>query len=252
MRRPTPALRIRTWIVGLISLPLFSLPLYAGGEASIATATTPATIELTPFKAYYQAQFDIGVSVGGEAVRELKQLEDGSWQVSMRAKTLMASIEETSRFRLDGTTLRPDQYHYRRKVFGKTKAVDIDFQWGQGSIQSMINGVRKTLPITGETYDKVSYQLKLWPDIKAGQQEVIYTLAEKDYLRDYEFDRIGEETIDTPAGRFDTIKVARDRGEDSKRKTYIWFAKAQDHVIVKLEQIETDGKQYVLLLDRIE
>ncbi|MEH6472152.1 MAG: DUF3108 domain-containing protein [Halopseudomonas sp.] len=234
--------------------PLLFSSAQAGGE-QLPSATTPTpntSFTLKPFKAYYQAQFDLGISLSGEAVRQLKATDDGQWLISMNASAMMANINESSRFSFDQQQLRPQQYDYLRKVLGKKKRVQQRFDWADGTVVSTVKDSSTTLTLDQKTHDKVSYQIQLWHDLKAGLNEMHYTLADGSRLKELEFDRVGEETIDTPAGRFETIKVARDRGEGSARKTYIWFAKDLDHVIVKLEQIESDGKQYILLLERIE
>ncbi|MFT6916560.1 MAG: hypothetical protein ACJAWL_002900 [Motiliproteus sp.] len=227
-------------------------------SAASASPATPAIPKiatqpsLTPFKAYYQAQFDLGVSVSGEAFRELKALPDGQWQLSMTASTLMAKIEESSRFEIRHQQLRPLEYRYKRKVFMNKKQRRQLFDWSKGTLASTYKDQTRLLQISQPTYDNISYQLQLWRDLKAGLTEMSYSLADGDHLKTLQFDRAGEEFIDTPAGRFETIRVKRDRGEDSARTTRIWFAKDLENVIVKLEQIETDGKEYVLLLEHLE
>lgn len=247
----------------LLLMPVLSLlltpSLLAGGDPIPAQASASPTIpvivtqpQLSPFKAYYQAQFDLGINVSGEATRELSALPDGQWQLSMKASALMARIEESSRFEIRQQQLRPLEYRYQRKVFTNKKQLRQLFDWANGTLVSTFKEHSAVLQIEQQTYDNVSYQIQLWRDLSAGMSEMHYTLADRDQLKTLEFDRVGEEIIVTPAGQFKTIKVRRDRGEGSARKTTLWFAKGLEHLIVKLEQIETDGKQYVLLLERLE
>ena len=55
----------------------------------------------------------------------------------------------------------------------------------------------------------------------------------------------------TKAGQIDAIKVERVRDPtQSKRITVLWFAKDWDYLLVRLQQVETDGKEYnIMLLD---
>lgn len=238
---------------------------HAGGDPAppIVNSTThsaaliqpiPPFPVLAPFKAYYQAQFDLGISMEGEAIRQLQALKNGQWQLSLHAKAMIASIDESSRFQLpiQQHQIRPLQYNYQRKVLGKKKQRQLDFDWQQGTIASRYNDSSTSLALELNTLDTISYQIQLWHDLKAGKPNLEYQVADGGRVKQYRFKRLNDETITTPAGSFDAIKVARDRGKDSGRQTYIWFAKTHDHVIVKLEQIETDGKQYTLLLERIE
>ena len=54
--------------------------------------------------------------------------------------------------------------------------------------------------------------------------------------------------METALGNFKAIKLRRDRGTDSKRETWIWFAPELNYQLVKLLQTETDGKSYSLVI----
>ena len=54
---------------------------------------------------------------------------------------------------------------------------------------------------------------------------------------------------ETKAGQIDAIKVERVRDPtQSKRITVLWFAKDWDYLLVRLQQVETDGKEYNIML----
>lgn len=212
----------------------------------------PIAVKLQPFRAFYQAEFDLGIHLNGEAIRELTQADDGQWRLTMKASAIAASIDESSHFSLQQTRVTPERYHYQRKLLAKKKTIEHRFDWQQQQLISNVKGDQQQLELEPGTLDKVGLQIQLWQDIKSGATEVQYPVADGRQIKPYQFNRIGSERIQTPAGEFDTIKVARNRGDSSSRKTYIWFASEQDHVIVKLQQIEPDGKKYTLLLERLE
>ena len=65
----------------------------------------------------------------------------------------------------------------------------------------------------------------------------------------YDFRVLGTEKVETKAGRIDAIKVERVRDPtQSKRTTVMWFAKDWDYLLVRLQQVETDGKEYNIML----
>ncbi|MEH6652270.1 MAG: DUF3108 domain-containing protein [Motiliproteus sp.] len=231
------------------------------GDASAAASTEQPTAPqnnklikpLAPFKAYYQAQFDLGINVGGEAVRQLKALPDNQWQLSMNATAMVASIDESSRFEFTSDqSIKPQHYNYLRKVLGKKKHRQLDFDWQKATVNSIYNKDKHSFALEPQTLDTISYQIQLWHDVKAGLKTMNYRVADDGQIEPYRYNVVGEERVETPAGDFNAIKVARDRGEGSQRQTFIWFAQEHDHVIVKLEQIEVDGKRYTLLLERLE
>ncbi|WP_421865531.1 DUF3108 domain-containing protein [Motiliproteus sp.] len=239
-----------------VAQPMVANSTLAGTSVVSSSKAKPANpetaISLQPFRAFYQAEFDLGIHVNGEAIRELTQTADGQWQLSMKASAIAASIDESSRFALEQGRVTPQHYHYQRKLLTKKKTIEHRFDWPKQQLTSSIKGDQQQLPLQPGTLDKVGFQIQLWQDIKGGANEATYPVADGRQIKTYEFDRLGSERISTPAGEFDTIKVARDRGDSSARKTYIWFASELDHVIVKLQQIEPDGKKYTLVLERLE
>lgn len=220
-------------------------------------AHTPAQADtltpLTPFKAVYTTAFDLGVSFSGEAVRQLQSQNDGSWTFSSEASSMMAGISETTRFEyLPTRVIKPLSYRYKRKLLGKSRKASIDFDWSKGLVTTVVKDQPWKMPIPEATQDKLSYQLQLRLDLMAGKTEMHYAVADGGKLKEYRFKVTGEEEVDTPYGHYRAIRVIRDRGEDADRETLIWFAPALDYLIVRLEQTESDGKTYALLLKNLE
>jgi hypothetical protein len=78
-----------------------------------------------------------------------------------------------------------------------------------------------------------------------------YQVVDDGEVDTYDFRVLGAEKVDTKAGQIDAIKVERVRDPtQSKRITVLWFAKDWDYLLVRLQQVETDGKEYnIMLLD---
>lgn len=215
-------------------------------------APTAQAGPLTPYRAHYQAEFDLGLSFDGEAVRELKQHPDGSWELSIEASTLLASIDERSRFNATDHGLQPLQYRYQRKLLGKRRQATLTFDWAQGQVINDVQDKPWAMAVPAGTLDKVSYQLQLRRDLAAGRRELEYRVADGGHIKDYRFESLGEEAVQTPAGRYRALKVRRVRDAGSRRDTLIWFAPELDYAIVKLRQTEGKGRHYQLLLEGIE
>ncbi len=76
-----------------------------------------------------------------------------------------------------------------------------------------------------------------------------YQVLDGDEVETYDFRVLGEETVETKAGRLDAVKVERVRDPtQSKRETLLWFAKDWDFLLVQLYQVEKDGKAYQIML----
>ncbi|MNQ74052.1 hypothetical protein D3C85_888010 [compost metagenome] len=74
-------------------------------------------------------------------------------------------------------------------------------------------------------------------------------MLDGDEIETYDFRVLGEERVNTKAGVVDAIKVERVRDPtQSSRKTVLWFAKDWDFLLVRLHQVEKDGKEYQIML----
>jgi hypothetical protein len=208
--------------------------------------------DLKPFRALYESTLDVGVPLTLEAVRELRQQADGQWILTSTADAVIANIEESSRFTLNELKVVPQQYNYHRKAFGKSRDAILSFDWPNARVTNDIDNKPWHMNIPAGTLDKLAYQMQIRLDLPSGQKKLSYAVADGGNLKQYDFEVLGSESINTPAGTFNAIKVQRDRGDDAKRETFIWFAPELDYMIVKLYQIESDGKEVQLLLKKIE
>lgn len=222
----------------LIALALFALPLHA--------------LELKPFSANYTADWK-QVPVSGSASRSLVQLADGRWQLDFKASMLVASLSERSTLRQQQDSIVPLAYRLERKGLGKGKQVELDFDWSQKQVLGNDRGTPVRFALNSGIQDKSSYQLALQHDLAAGKRSMSYQVIDGDELDTYDFRVLGEETVRTQAGLLDAIKVERVRDPtQSSRKTVLWFARDWDFLLVRLHQVEKDGKEYQIMLKSAE
>jgi hypothetical protein len=214
----------------LFALTLLSLPALA--------------IELKPFSASYTADWK-QLPVSGSAERSLQALDNGLWQLNFEASMLVASLTEQSTLRVDKEVLLPQTYLYERTGLGKGKKIEHDFDWSA----KQIIGSPVRLPLNRGLLDKSTYQLALQYDVAAGTQSMSYQVVDGDEVETYDFRVLGEEVVRTKAGLIDAIKVERVRDPtQSSRKTILWFAKDWGFLLVRLHQVEKDGKEYQIML----
>jgi hypothetical protein len=219
----------------LLALALFALP---GAQAA----------DLKPYSASYTADWK-QLPMSGTAERSLTANPDGTWTLAFKASMMIASLNETSVVRQDKDTLLPQSYTFERGGLGKAKKVELDFDWSAKKITGSDRGDPVTLPLNRGVLDKSTYQLALQHDVAAGKKSMSYQVVDGDEIDTYDFRVLGEEKVATKAGTVDAIKVERVRDPtQSKRVTILWFAKAWDYLLVQLQQTETDGKEYTIML----
>ena len=205
-------------------------------------------LELKPFSASYTADWK-QVPISGTAERRLSALEGGRWQLDFEASMLVASLSESSTFRLEKNTIVPLTYRFERSGLGKGKQIEHDFDWSAKQVIGTDRGDAVRLPLNRGMLDKSTYQLVLQQDVAAGKKSMSYQVVDGDEVETYDFRVLGEDVVRTKAGLIDAYKVERVRDPtQSSRKTILWFAKDWGNLLVRLHQVETDGKEYQIML----
>ena len=206
--------------------------------------------DLQPFTASYTADWK-QLPMSGSAERSLTKNSDGNWTLNFKASMMIASLTETSTFKVENNSLLPLTYTFERGGLGKAKKVNLDFDWATKMVTGTENKDPVKLPLISGMLDKSTYQLALQRDVAAGKKSMSYQVVEGEDVDTYDFRVLGPEKVETKAGSIDAIKVERVRDPTkNKRTTVMWFAPKWDALLVRLQQVETDGKEYnIMLLD---
>ncbi|WP_312245190.1 DUF3108 domain-containing protein [Stutzerimonas nitrititolerans] len=219
----------------LLALSLLALPVQA--------------LELKPFSASYTADWK-QVPISGTAQRSLEKTDGDLWRLDFEASMLVASLNERSTFRVDGDTLLPQRYRLKRSGLGKSKNIEHNFDWDAKQVTGEDRGDPVKLPLNRGLLDKSTYQIALQEAVAAGEKSMSYQVVDGDEIETYDFRVLGEEQVSTKAGQVDAIKVERVRDPtQSKRQTILWFATEWDYLLVRLHQVEKDGKEYQIMLE---
>ncbi len=221
---------------------------------SLVLAASHAGAEPTPYRAVYKASYN-GVPISATGIRELRRTVDGQFVLSSIAKSILASVTETTTFDLGGSeTIRPLQYEYERTGIGRNRADILRFDWEAQKVVRIADQDGWERDLEPGMHDRLSYQQEMREDLLAAQRsgsdwpEMVYTVAEDDgRIREYRFRVVSEESIEVPAGQFNTIKAERVR-EHAERITHFWLAPEYDFLLVRFEQTEQDGGGFKLLL----
>ena len=219
---------------------------------AVALLALPAVnaADLKPFSASYTADWK-QLPMSGTAERSLAKEANDVWKLSFKASMMIAGITEDSTLTVDKDVLLPKTYNFERSGLGKAKKADLDFDWSSKMVTGVYDKDPVKLPLNRGMLDKSSYQLALQLDVAAGKKSMSYQVVDGDEVSTYDFRVLGSEKVETKAGQIDAIKVERVRDPtQSKRITVMWFAKDWDYLLVRLQQVETDGKEYnIMLLD---
>ncbi|MDB5979549.1 MAG: dehydrogenase [Pseudomonas sp.] len=205
--------------------------------------------DLQPYSASYTADWKQLPMSGGTAERSLVKGDNGTWTLSFKASMMIANLSEVSTLKVDKAALLPLTYSFERGGLGKSKKVDMTFDWASKMVTGTDRDKPFNVPLNTGMLDKSTYQLALQNDVAAGKKSMSYQVVDGGDVDTYDFRVLGPEKVATKAGQIDAIKVERVRDPtQSKRITVLWFAKDWDYLLVRLQQVENDGKEYNIML----
>lgn len=237
----TMAPRPERWLAAMLAL-----------GAGVALAAPP----LAPFRADYVAARN-GSDIG-EAQSALSAVEGETWEFlthtrGTRGLAALAGIEvmEKSEFRWRGRLPELVQYDYKQDAAWTSRERSLRVDAAAGSIASRDRDRSYTLAFEAGVADRHVVVLAIAAALAADAPELRFRVADKDKVEWHTYRRAGTESLETPAGTFDTIRVERVR-EKPGRTTTSWFAPAAGHVPVRILQREPDGETFELRLVRLQ
>jgi hypothetical protein len=216
-----------------------------------------AAQELPDFSANYQVMLN-GIQAG-ELKQNLSSNIDGSrkFTSATQAKGIFAFfkpdlVEEISTWTLVNHQVQPLHYLYQRSGGKNDKYLKLDFDWQSQQLYIDDKNYPWQLDLEPYTLDKLVYQLALMKDLSKDNNQYEYRIADGGKIKTYTIDVIDEETVTTPLGIINTIKLKRLRDETSKRQTILWCAPALNYLPVKLEHTEKDGTVFTAKLRQLQ
>jgi hypothetical protein len=226
---------------------LLALSLAAPGAAIADDAP------LAPFHAEYDALRN-GDALG-KTTLELSDNRDGTWTLrsetrgtSGLAKLAGIHIVETSRFRWHEGRPEAIEYSYKQDSAIKNRTRHASFANGEVAVEE--GGQTFRYAIVPGLIDRHAVTLAIATDLKRNAQAFDYKVAVKDHVEDMRYERGGNETLDVPAGKFETVLMRRvgEPGSDRKRVARSWFSEKLGWLPVEIEQSEKKGDTITLKL----
>jgi hypothetical protein len=216
--------------------------------ASLGCASvTHAENTISSFENSYTAKL-YGVSI--KVTSRLSSGSDGNYEFYFNANSFVGDITETTQLQWNATKkiFTPQHYFYKRSGLGKNREDELVFDWQNHTVTNIKRSTSKPFSAELNIQDSLSYQVQLRQDLIAERKELTYNISNGGKIRQYHFDIVGDETLETPLGAVKTLKVKR---ADTKNQaaTYAWFAKDYDYLLVRLEK-EDNGSAYTIYLSK--
>jgi len=233
-------MRASTLALGLLFSSALAAPAIAGD--TVKTLDEPSTLKA--HEASYSARYN------GIPIRSVRTfVRDGDdYVLTNKAQNFLGSISEEERFTIgDDGKLLPISYRFERSILGTKRSEKTDFHRDRNIAVNTYKGETVELPLQDEPYAPLSYQEQMRRDLQAGKENLHYEVVYRNKIRDYQYEIVRNEKLDTPIGELDTTVLKRVR-EDDERETYLWTADALGYLPVKLVQTE-DGETYEMMIE---
>jgi hypothetical protein len=108
-----------------------------------------------------------------------------------------------------------------------------------------------TVPMPPNAQDRLSFLLA-FAFTPNSAYPVSISVADGGGISSYVFEVVGQERVKTPAGEFETTKVARRKdGPEDRRSTEIWLAPSRGNIPVRILVTEKDGTRIDQVVVRI-
>jgi len=197
---------------------------------------------LATYSANYSAEFN-GLEI--KATNRIEELSPGQYRETFEARNILGKIDEEALFSLsEDHQIIPQQYSRKQSIMGVAREENQLFDWSNTLLRYTKKGQMSEIPIIVGTLDMTTHKLQLRRDLQAGKEIFSYPVISRKKLKQYTYEIVGAEVLETALGPLNTVKMQRVAAGE-KRQTTIWFAVDWEHIIVKLMRIE-DGESYFM------
>jgi hypothetical protein len=209
-----------------------------------AAAAVAAPAGLRPYEASYELVTH-GLNAGISSF-DLRQDGADTWTFVSRNRPRglfrlfsAASLTLSSHMRVGQDGVQPLLFTATSPDGGPPDA-EVHFDWEKSRATGVQEGTPIDMPVKPGVQDDLSVQIALIHALLAGHTPAGIAMFDRNGIRDYEYARVGEETLHTPLGDVPTV-VYESHKANSPRRTRFWCAPQYGYVPMQAEQ-KRDGQ----------
>jgi hypothetical protein len=155
-----------------------------------------------------------------------------------------ASLTLTSRMKVGPQGVQPLLFTAAQPD-GSDQQAEVHFDWAALRATGTVEDHRIDMALKPGVQDDQSVQIALIYALLGGHAPSGIALFDKDGIRDYEYTRVGEETLHTPMGEVPTV-VYESHKAYSPRRTRFWCAPQYGYVPMRAEQKREADVQWTM------
>ena len=186
----------------------------------------------------------------GESTRTLRSKNDQLTFTSITQSKGIAAwffdvkIVELSKLIFAKNTLQFHYYKYDEKQKNKHEIIELKIDKPRQVFNSY---TKQYYPLIQNLYDGLGFSVAMMFDLKKGQRNLSYTIAEKEHLKHYQLKFLGYEKLPTDNKAITTLKMEQYDPQSKSRFTF-WCAENMQFLPVRIRNIKTNGDEITLNL----
>jgi hypothetical protein len=233
------------------STALPDAPAAAPGETDNAANTPPASPPGPDLPSRFTLDYRLtrGIVTGRQTQTWVRQGDTYSVANVVEGTGITALLYsgrfvQISRGKVRGSRLEPEEYWLQRS--GQVEKSEIlRFDYGLESISSRYKDRVLSLPLPPGTQDPASFVFQLVAEIQQGARQGTLTVASVKRVRSYDYQAVGEETLDTAMGPLPTLHVTRLANADDGQID-LWLDSSRYYLPVRVIFTEKGGAVWSL------
>ena len=208
-------------------------------------ATMAWAEDLQPFEASYAWSWH-GATVAISMLK-LEHQDGDAWVYSSSTEPrglgylypLRPSLRSTLRISAQGV----QPLSFRADGGGTDHNANVTFDWSSGRARGVYEGVAVDMPIKPGIQDDLSVQIAMMVELLHGRTPEQLSMIDKNSTREYRYQRVGAQAIDTALGRIDTV-IYSSQHPGSPRVTRFWCAPSMGYLPLRIEQKRIDSVEW--------
>jgi hypothetical protein len=233
------------------SLASQQAPQSAQADTAPASGDEQPAIEVPqPFTAIYAIEWR-GMGAGTSTI-ELTKTAPNSFRYQSRNAArgifrvaLPGTIMQTSDLSIVGAEVKPLSFTAEDGSSDTARDVNLKFDWEARRVTGTAENEPVDVPIEPGVQDPGSVQIALMRELAAGRSPTSFMMIDKNEVKEYQYKREGDETVDTALGKIDTVIYTSQR-TGSTRLTRLWIAPSLGYVPVRGEQMRKGKREFTL------
>jgi hypothetical protein len=226
-------------------------PLGPAPQATTAASSPASASEIPrPFTATYAIEWR-GMGAGTSTIELAKTAPDAFRYSSRNAArgmfriALPDTITQTSEFSITDGKVVPHSFAADDGSSDTARDVNLKFDWNARQVTGTAEDKPVSAPLEDGVQDAGSVQIALMRELAAGRSPSSFMMIDKDAVKEYQYVREGEASIDTALGKLDTVVYTSQR-TGSTRLTKLWIAPSLGYIPVRAEQLRKGKREFTM------